>query len=103
MPPLPTTTLNGKTYVVDERLKELRNVKDPNDAIRFDSLADLKTYKFWTEQLQFIVGRRVTKAEMVYDEYMDGWKPVLLFDDGQILQLLQDEEGNGPGRFAYLD
>ncbi len=58
--------------------------------------------KFWNEQLQFIVGRRVTKAEMVYDEYMDAWKPVLTFDDGQQLEMLQDEECNGPGRFSYL-
>ncbi len=33
---LPTVTLdNGKTYFVDERLKQLRNVLNPNDYIDF--------------------------------------------------------------------
>ena len=33
---LPTVTLeNGKTYFVDERLKQLRNIKNPNDYIDF--------------------------------------------------------------------
>ena len=33
---LPTITLdNGKTYFVDERLKQLRNVHNPNDFIDF--------------------------------------------------------------------
>lgn len=31
---LPTVTLeNGKTYYIDERLRQLRNVKNPNDYI----------------------------------------------------------------------
>ena len=33
---LPTVTLDdGKTYFVDERLKQLRNVLNPNDSIDF--------------------------------------------------------------------
>ena len=33
---LPTVTLdNGKTYFVDERLKQLRNVLNPHDYINF--------------------------------------------------------------------
>ena len=32
---LPTVTLrNGKTYFIDERLNELRNIRDPNDSIK---------------------------------------------------------------------
>src|SRR4051812_10738693 len=80
---LPTTTLNGKTYRVDEPVLQLRNVADPRDIRQFDSLHDLRTYLFWTEQLQFVVGRRLTRAEMVYDEDLGAWTPVLTFDDGQ--------------------
>lgn len=58
--------------------------------------------KFWNEQMQFLVGRRVTRAEMVFDEDFQQWKPVLTFDGGQAIEILQDEEGNGPGSFAYL-
>jgi hypothetical protein len=100
--PRDTTVLNGTTYLVDGDALELRNVSDPTDVRRFDSADDLATYRFWTEQLQFIVGRRVVRAEMVYDADLNGWKPVLLFDDRTALEILQDEEGNGPGRFAYL-
>jgi hypothetical protein len=100
--PLATTTLHGTTYFIDEEKAELRNTKDSTDAIRFDDVADLQEYRFWTEQLQFIIGRRVKRAELVYDETMDGWKPVILFDDGQALEMLRDEEGNGPGRFSYI-
>ena len=33
---LPTVTLdNGKTYFIDERLKQLRNVKNPHDYIDY--------------------------------------------------------------------
>lgn len=36
---LPTVTLdNGKTYFVDARLREMRNVKNPHDRIDFRSL-----------------------------------------------------------------
>jgi hypothetical protein len=101
--PQPTTRLNGTTYSIDEDKTELRNVADPSDTIRFDSVSDLQTYQFWTEQLQFIVGHRVTRAEMLYDEIVDGWKPVILFEDCTALEILQDEEGNGPGRFGYLE
>ena len=31
---LPTVTLSGKTYFLDERLEELRNVRDPFDSIK---------------------------------------------------------------------
>lgn len=57
---------------------------------------------FWDKQLLFIVGKKVARAEMVYDADMDAMKPVLTFEDGQQLEMLSDEEGNGPGRFAYL-
>lgn len=30
---LPTTILNGKTYFVDKRLNQLRNVENPHDFI----------------------------------------------------------------------
>jgi hypothetical protein len=36
---LPTVTLdNGKTYFVDARLREMRNVKNPHDRIDFRSI-----------------------------------------------------------------
>ena len=36
---LPAITLkNGKTYFVDERLRELRNVHNPHDNIAFDGM-----------------------------------------------------------------
>ena len=66
------------------------------------SPSQIQQRKFWTEQLKFIVGKKVVQAEMAYDEDMDAMKPVLTFDDGQKLEMLSDEEGNGPGRFAYL-
>lgn len=100
--PLSITVLNGKTYFVDERLVELRNVDNPHDVIRFDGHMHMGEYQYWTEQLQLIVGHRVVHAELLYDEGMDGMKPVLTFDDGQKLELLSDEEGNAPGRFAYI-
>ena len=47
---LPTITLkNGKTYFVDNRLRELRNVDNPNDSLDFrdvlQSKADLLEWK----------------------------------------------------------
>src|SRR4051794_32602937 len=100
--PVPTVTLNGKTYAVDEDRLVLANVEDARDDRRFSDIETLREYTFWTEQLQPTVGRRVTHAEMVYDEDFDAQRPVLTFDDGTKLEMLQDEEGNGPGRFAYL-
>jgi hypothetical protein len=36
---LPAITLeNGKTYFIDERLRELRNVHNPHDTIDFDGV-----------------------------------------------------------------
>lgn len=34
---LPTMVVNRKTYFVDSRLRELRNVVNPHDRIVFDS------------------------------------------------------------------
>jgi len=47
---LPTVTLkNGKTYFVDNRLRELRNVDNPNDSLDFRDVlqgrADLLEWK----------------------------------------------------------
>jgi hypothetical protein len=100
--PLPTTSINGKTRYVDMRLLELRNVENPHDVIRFTSEHDLNVYKVWTEQLQLIVGKRVTRGEMEFDEPMDCWRPVLTFEDGHRMELLSDEEGNDGGPFAFL-
>ena len=33
---LPTTVIDGRTYFVDERLRQLRNVKNPHDYIDLD-------------------------------------------------------------------
>ena len=33
---LPKVTMNGKTYFVDKRLGQFRNMKDPHDCIDFD-------------------------------------------------------------------
>ena len=43
MPPrrLPTITIDGKTYFVDDRLTELRNVDNPHDALRFESKSEM--------------------------------------------------------------
>lgn len=34
MSKLPTVEIDGKTYFVDERLKEFRNVENPHDSIK---------------------------------------------------------------------
>ena len=57
---------------------------------------------YWDDQLQLLVGKKVTAAWMQYDDDFDGEAPVLKFDDGTKLMMLSDEEGNGPGRFEFL-
>lgn len=47
---LDTITINGthgrKTYFIDERLNELRNVENPHDAYPFDNATDLTLFLF---------------------------------------------------------
>ena len=80
---IPITNLNDKEFFVDEKLLQLRNTQDPNDVIQFETIHGLREYRFWSEQMQFIVGKRVIRAEMVHDDDMDAKKPVLIFEDGQ--------------------
>jgi hypothetical protein len=99
---LPIVQINGKSYFRDDRLRELRNIKDPHEAKKFQSDQDLATYCYWTQELQTIVGQTVVSAELQFDEWFDDWAPVLRFSNGEAMMLLSDEEGNNPGRFAYL-
>jgi len=99
---LPTVHINGKTYFIDERLRELRNVENPHDAKRFSDENSLRAYLYWTCQLQFIVGQTVIAAEMEFDEDFEDWAPVICFSNGERIRLLSEEEGNNPGRFQFL-
>ncbi len=54
---------------------------------------------YWNNQLQQIVGKRVVSASMESVEGFDELTPVIQFEGGLNLLILQDEEGNGPGRF----
>lgn len=100
---LPIVKIGRTWYFEDERLHELRNVEDPHDAVRFRDGDDFTTCLYWTKQLQPILGKRVVSAKMEHDDLLGYWAPVIRFSDGQALMLLADEEGNGPGRFAYLE
>jgi len=83
-------------------LHELRNVQNPDDTKRFRDQNDLQEYRYWTEQLQEIVGSRVVSAEMQYDESFDQFAPVLVLSNGKAIMMVSDEEGNNAGRFEYL-
>ena len=42
---LPSITMDdGKTYFIDERLRELRNIASPHDFIRFSSELEMQCY-----------------------------------------------------------
>ena len=41
---LGTVPINGTTYFIDERLRELRNVVDPSDWIRFETDGDMLVF-----------------------------------------------------------
>jgi hypothetical protein len=99
---LPIVKIKQKWYFVDERLHELRNVQNPDDTKRFRDQNDLQEYRYWTEQLQEIVGSRVVSAEMQYDESFDQFAPVLVLSNGKAIMMVSDEEGNNAGRFEYL-
>ena len=100
---LPKVHINGKIYFIDDQLRELRNVQNPHDAKRFESPRDMTEYLYWTKQLQCILGQTVIEAEMLRDEDLDAWVPAIRFNSGDAIALFSDEEGNGPGRFAFLN
>jgi hypothetical protein len=41
---LPKVHINGKTYFIDERLHELRNVDNPMDLLRFETDGDMTVF-----------------------------------------------------------
>ena len=89
-------SINGRPYRLDERRKECRSLSDDSsDRIPFDHVR-INEYKYWHDKLQILADHRIVNADMAYDDA--GWFPVLELENGTLVWLLSDDEGNGPGR-----
>jgi len=52
---LPTIKLpNGKTYFVDIRLRQLRNIKNPHDYIDFDDESEIRLACFLVRNIAYL-------------------------------------------------
>jgi hypothetical protein len=98
--PLPTITINGQKYFLDERLQEARHVEQPTERIPLVGMGGVQEYRYWHNELQAFVGRRVVAADLNRED--EAWFPYLKLDDGVTIVLLSDEEGNGPGRISIV-
>jgi len=67
---LATYKLGDKTYNVDDRLRELRNVENPHDAIRFGNEANWSIFLHCNDDLREIVEKQQDKREKIFGQRM---------------------------------
>ena len=58
--------IGTKTYYVDDRLLELRNVEDSDDAIRFDDEFDWHAFVIKFNELKYIVTQQEARRERIF-------------------------------------